>query len=54
MKPYSFEKWYNDHFGDIPQITYDEFITKATVENKKSLLEHFKEANERSLKKRWD
>ena len=41
MKPYSFEQWYDDHFGNIPQISFDKFIEIATVENKKSLLTHF-------------
>lgn len=51
MKPYDFEVWYETYFGNIPQISFEQFVEVATVENKKSLVEHFKEANERSLKK---
>lgn len=51
MKPYSFDVWYSEHFNTQTNISFDEFVIKATVENKKSILEHFKIANEKSIKK---
>ena len=51
MKPYDFNLWYNTYFDKNNHITFDEFKECATVETKKSLLTHFDEANQRSLKK---
>ena len=35
MKPYDFEVWYETYFGNIPQISFEQFVEVATVENKK-------------------
>ena len=51
MKPYSFDIWYNEYFDNNINISFEDFCEKATVENKKSLMQHFEESNRKSLKK---
>ena len=33
MKPYDFEVWYETYFGNIPQISFEQFVEVATVES---------------------